>query len=234
VRRALLAAALLAACRSAPAGDPAADARRADESAVVQFASEIDGPDHAGWWVVVQDGAVAAAGVTPDEAVRAVPEDRAAPAHRFVFRPTDRGPREYRMAYLAEGGIVAGRRFLADLGLETVGLGPDTSLRRAGGNRAAPLAGGRRFTFEIAAPGVSAHRTLTAVLDPDFDGALVLPRPVARELGLERFEVPGTADVQVALARPFRAHRATAHVRIAELDTGGLAEVLFETAPLKH
>ena len=233
MRRVLLAAALLAACRSAPAGDPAGGARKIDEAAVVQFASDIDGPDHAGWWVVVQDGAIAAAGVTPEDAVRAVPEDRAAAAHRFVFRPQDRGPREYRMVYLAEGGVVAGRRFLADLGLETVGLGRDTSLRRAGANRTAPLADGRRFAFEIAAPGASAGRTLTAVLDPDFDGPLVVPRSVARELGLDRFEVPGIADVQVALARPFRAHRSNARVRIAALDAGGLVEVLFETAPLK-
>jgi hypothetical protein len=229
----VLAAALLAACSSTPKGDPAGDARRADEDAVAVRATDLDGPGYAGRWVIVQDGDVAAAGATLADALHAVPPGRAAPAHRFVFRPQDRGPREYRMVYLAEGGIVAGRKFLADLGLETVGAGAETSLRRRGGTRTALLEDGRRLTLEVAAPDGSARRTVTAVCDPDFDGTLVLPRAVATELGLECFEVPGTADVQVALARPFLAHRALADVRLPALDAGGPAEVLFETAPLR-
>lgn len=233
MRRALLAAALLAACTSTLKGDATGDARRADEDAVAIGAGDIDGPKYAGRWIVVQDGEIAASAATPADAVHAAPASTAAPAHRFVFRPQDRGPREYRMAYLAEGGVIAGRRFLADLGLETVGLGAEMSLRSVGTNRTAPLDDGRRLTLYVAAPDGSAHGTVTAVYDADFDGSLVLPRTVALELGLQRFEVPGTADVQVALARPFRAHRAVVDVRIASLDVHGFSEALFETAPIR-
>jgi hypothetical protein len=69
-------------------------------------------------------------------------------------------------------------------------------------------------------------------VDPDFDGGLLVPREVAAEFGLERFEVPGLADVQVAMGRPFRAHRATVLARIAELAASGPAEALFETRRL--
>jgi hypothetical protein len=233
VRRAALAAALLTACASALKVDAAADARRADEDAVAMHAADLDGTAYAGKWVVVQDGDIAASSATPAEALRGAPSPPHAPAHRFLFRPQDRGPRDFRMAYVAEGGVVAGRRFLADLGVETVGAGSETSLRQRGGTRAALLDDGRRFTFDVAPPDGSAHRTVSAVLDPDFDGTLLLPRAVALEMGLELFEVPGTADVQVALGRPFRAHRAVVAVRLPALDASGLAEALFETAPLR-
>jgi hypothetical protein len=239
VRRAALAAALLAACASSPAPDLAGDARRVDDDAVAALAAEIDDPKFAGRWIVVQDGEIAGSGSTPVDAVHAAhavqesgPE-RPAPVHRYVFRPPDRGPREYRMAYLAEGGIVAGRGFLQQLGLETVGLGAQTSLRRKGDTRTAPLSGGRTFTIDVAAPGGASATTLSAVLDPDFDGTLVLPRAVALGLALQLFEIPGTADVQVALARPFRAHRAVVDVRIVSLGAAGRTEALFETAPLR-
>jgi hypothetical protein len=137
------------------------------------------------------------------------------------------------MAFLAEGGIVAGRRFLDELGMEAVGAGAETSLRRRGDTRTAPLGDGRRLVLDVAAPGGAARRTLSAVYDPDFDGTLLLTRALALDLGLVRFETPGTADVQVALARPFRAHRAVVEVRVAALDAHGLAEALFETAPLR-
>ena len=239
MRRAALAAVFLAACSSTYALDHAGAARRADEDAVSALAAEIDSPKYAGLWVVVQDGEVAGAGATPVEAVQAahalheIGSELPAPAHRYVFRPQDRGPREYRMAYLSEGGIVAGRGFLEQMGLETVGLGAQTSLRRKGDSSVAPLGDGRRFTLDIAPPGGAAPLTLAAVLDPDFDGTLVLPRAVALGLALQLFEVPGTADVQVALARPFRAHRAVVDVRVVALGAAGRSEALFETAPLR-
>ena len=228
-RRALLAAALLAACSSGPKPDPVGDARRLDEDAVA--ARDADDPHDAGKWIVVQHGEAVAVASLPDDAVRAAELTSPDALHRFVYRPADRGQRLYRMAYVPDGGVAAGRRFLADLGLETTGpAGRATGLRRRGGAAGIDLTQTPRFAIEVASLDGSAHVTLAAAYDPDFDGGLLVPRAAASALHLERFEIPGGADVQVALGRPFSAARATAIVTVVALQTSGPAEVVFETA----
>ena len=227
-RRAVVAAALLAACSMGPKADAVGDARRIDEDAVA--AREADDPRDAGQWIVVQHGDVAAVASLPDDAVRAAEAKLPNAVHRFVYRPSDCGQRLYRMAYVPDGGVAAGRRFLADLGLQATGpAGRATGLIRRGGGDGIDLTRTPRFAIDVAALDGSAHVTLTAAYDPDFDGGLLVPRETAAALHLERFEIPGGADVQVALARPFHAARATAIVTVTALQTSGPAEVVFET-----
>jgi len=225
---------LLAACASGPAAGPVESQRKLDEEALVVHAAAIDAPEHARHWVVVQDGRVAASASLPDDAVRAAQQKGASAAHRFVFRPADRGTPLYRLAYLAEGGIVVGRRFLADLSLEATGTaGKPPVVRRKSGGTGVDLARAGRLVLEIASLDDSVRRTIDAAYDTDFDGGLLVTRDVAAALRLERFEIPGGAEVQVALGRPFRAHRATVIARIAALHAQGPAEVVYETAPLR-
>jgi len=227
-RRACLAAALLAACAVSQRADPVGDARRVDQDAVA--ARDADDPLDAGRWIVVQHGGVAAVASLPDDAVRAADAESPDALHRFVYRPSDAGRHLYRMAYVPDGGVAAGRRFLADLGLATTGpAARPTGLHRADGGAAIDLGRVPRFEIEIESLDGAARVTLTAAYDPDFDGGLLVPRQTAAALRLERFEIPGGADVQVALGRPFNAARATAVVTVPELQTSGPAEIVFET-----
>jgi hypothetical protein len=227
-RGACLAAALLAACAVTQRTDPAGEARRRDQDAVA--ARDADDPLDSGRWIVVQDGAVAAVASLPDDAVRAADAESPGALHRFVYRPSDAGQHLYRMAYVPDGGVAAGRRFLADLGLQTTGsAGRVTGLHRAGGGPAIDLGRVPRFAIEVESLDGTARVTLTAAYDPDFDGGLLVPRETAAALRLERFEIPGGADVQVALGRPFSAARATAIVTVPELQASGPAEIVYET-----
>jgi hypothetical protein len=232
-RRALLAAALLAACSTGPKPDAVVDARRRDEDAVA--ARDPDDPRDAGKWIVVQHGEAVAAASLPDDAVRAAEQSSPDALHRFVYRPSDRGQRLYRMAYVPDGGVAAGRKFLADLGLEaTSSAGRAAGLRRHGGGAGIDLTQTPRFAIEVASLDGSARVQLAAAYDPDFDGGLLVTRAAAAALHLERFELPGGADVQVALGRPFTAARATAIVTVSALQTSGPAEVVFETPAPKR
>jgi hypothetical protein len=226
---------LASACASGAKPGAVADARETDVQAVESKAAAIDGAAYAKQWIVVQNGDIAGAASLPDDAVRAAQKTAAAPAHRFVFRPADRGARLYRLAYVAQGGIVAGRKFLADLGLEWAGPpGKPGTVRRKGSLGGIDLAKSPRVEIEVASLDGSARVTLSAACDPDFDGGLLLPRATAARLSLERFEIPGLAEVQVALGRPFQAHRACVNARIAALGVSGPAEAVFETERLKR
>lgn len=236
MRRAFLALALLAsACATTALESPALeDARRKDDEFVAANGATLDGPPYAKRWVVVQRGEVVGAAALPDDAVRAAESSAKDVVHRFVFRPEDRGTRPMRLAYLAEGGIVAGRRFLADMGAEAVGPpGRPAQLKRKGAMRGVDLSHTPRLEIELTSLDGAAHATVSAAFDPDFDGGLLLTREVAASLALERFEIPGGADVQVALGRPFRAHRATLIAKCGALQVSGFAEAVYETAPLR-
>jgi hypothetical protein len=229
-RRALVAAVLLAACASGPRTDPVAEARQRDVEALA--APETETPDDPRHWIVVQDGAVAAVASFVDDAVRAAQEKAPDPVHRFVFRPADRGDRMYRMTYLPDGGIVVGRRFLEDLGLETTtAAGRATGVRRRDGGTPIDLTRTPRIAVDVTSLDGADSVSLTAAYDPDFEGGLLVPRSTAAALHLERAETPGRTDVLVAIARPFSAIRATAFVHVPDLQVSGPAEVLFETAP---
>src|SRR5207247_952645 len=117
MRARVLVAALLAACASSRPVDPMDAARTRDMDAVEMAKAEIEAMPPSRF-VVVEMGRVTAAAMLPDDAVRAAEKKDASTLHRFVFRPLDLGARQYRLAYIAEGGIVLGRRFVTDLGLE--------------------------------------------------------------------------------------------------------------------
>lgn len=226
---ALVLVAALAACSSSARLLAIEDARAKDEEAVAAREAEIDGSKYADQYLVVQDGDVAATARTADEAVRAAAAKSAEPAHRYVFRPADRATPLYRMAYLAEGGVVVGRRFLADVGLEVKGAaGAAPVVRHAKSRSIVDLRPTQRLAVEVATLDGAVRRTIEATYDPDFDGGLLVPVEVAGELALERFELPGDAEVQVALGRPFRARRATALATVASLSASGAVEVVYE------
>lgn len=226
---------LAAACATSRVESPALDAARTkDEETVAANSATLDGPPYAGRWVVVQRGEIAAAAALPDDAVRAVEASAGDVVHRFVFRPADRGTRSMRLAYVAEGGIVVGRRFLADLGVESVGpAGRPPLLKRKGGSRGVDLGRTPRIEIDASSLDGSRHLAISAAYDPDFDGGLLLTRDAAESLSLALFEIPGGADVQVALGRPFRAHRATLLAKCPALQVEGYVEAVYETAPLK-
>jgi len=226
----------LAACgtTAAPRLHGVADARTGDEAAVAAREAEFDAPEFESKYVVVQDGDVAATATLADDAVRLAAEKSPTPAHRFVFRPAERGTPNYRMAFLAEGGVVVGRRFLEALGLEAVGAPGRASVVRAKGARTGfDLPPTARLAVEVTTLDGATRRTIQAVYDPDFDGPLLVPVAVAAEFALERYEVPGRADIQVAIGRPFRAHRATVLADVPALSASGTVEVVYEDTSLR-
>jgi hypothetical protein len=235
MRRAALLAVVLGACGTTAVTGVVEDARARDEAVVAARADEFDAPPLAERYIVVQDGDVAATARFADDAIGAAWAKSPTTPHRFVFRPADRGTPLYRMAYVADGGVVAGRRFLEALGLEAVGApGQPPVVRAKGARTGVGLGTPPRLAVEIATLDGAARRTIDAVYDPDFDGGLLVPVAVAAELALERYEVPGDAEVQVALGRPFLAHRATALAECATLSASGTVEVVYErTSPRK-
>jgi hypothetical protein len=233
VRRATTVLALtLAACAATVRNRAVDEARARDEEALASHADELDAPDLAKQYVVVQDGDVAASASLADDAVRAAAEKSPSTPHRFVFRPTDRGTPLYRMAYLAEGGVVVGRRFLADVGYEPAGR--PTAVRAHGSRSVVDLGKTPRLAVEIATLDGAVRRIVDAVYDPDFDGGLLVPVAVAAELSLERFEIPGDAEIQVALGRPFRARRASALAKVPALAASGMVEVVYESTSTRR
>ncbi len=209
------AALLLAAAGCVSATGRVATARDRDDAALV--AKPWPEGAHV---VVVADGTVAAA----DDLAAAWGLAPGA-AHRYAFVPGSEGDRAYRMAYLPASGTVLGHAFATALGIE---------IRREADGSPALVRDLRRIaatdgavTLRVEAPDGSRAATLRVVVDPDFDGPLLVPPDVAAALGLSRFEVPGTADVTVALGRPFFARRAQVRVDLGALGVAGVVPALF-------
>jgi len=228
----LAAAALLAACAS-----DAEDPRIAQMRHVNQQFLDAEGATlvaaHPGEVLVVQNGALAAHAALADDALRAAAEADPGAVHRFVLRPEDPGPRLCRMTFLPEGGRVAGRRVFEALGLRAR-LIPGTGVLFGPPDRPTAFGGSEdgRVEIEVRPLDGSAVETLDVPVDPDFDGGLLLDRGTAARLGLERHEIPGRAEVQVVLSRPFDARRALVLVRVPQADASGVVEALVETPPL--
>lgn len=187
-------------------------------------------------WMVVQGGDVAAVAPSADDAVRGAALRAPHVRHRFVYRAEDPGDRLHRMAYMPEGGMVAGRRLLADLGLRVVGAGAPGGgrtvvLERRGTRRTIDLAARPRLRLDLQPLAGGPTTTIDVPFDPDFDGPLLLPEDLTHGLDLVRAEIPGTCQVQVALGRPFTARRAWCAARCADLDATGPVEVLVRMPP---
>jgi hypothetical protein len=228
---AVVALCLAAGCASAKRLS-VADARRADEEAVAANAAVIDSPEHAKHWIAVQNGAIAGTSALPVDAVGQAASKDPDVLHRFVFRPGERGPKSARLAYIAEGGVVAGPALLASLGLTAKASAPGRPrvIRARVGGGSLDLATTPRLVLELRTLDSSATTTVSAAYDPDFDGPLLVTDAVAEALRLERFEIPGGCDVQVAVSRPFLAHRATVIAHLEALNATAPAEVVFEGA----
>ena len=127
-RRTAVVAAVLAAAVAAPgcASVGNLDAARVKDLECVDAQNAAFAEKNARSWIVVEGGEVAAISPAADDAVRAAAANRASSAptpHRFVYRPADRGARLSRLAFLPEGGLVAGRQFLAGLGYRVASVG---------------------------------------------------------------------------------------------------------------
>ena len=199
-----LSGALLAGCSSL--GDALPAARRANQAAVAGG----DWPDDA-TWIVAARGTVAGAPDLPS----ALAVDPHA-LHRYVFRPGEQGDVRLVLAFHPGRGVIAGRRAAEALGV--------TFRRSAHGGtevvrdvRRLTAAEDATITLHVAPVGGGKAFTVPAVVDPDFDGGLLVAPAVAAALDLGRFEIPGTADVQVALGRPFLGVRTRLHAAIPEL-----------------
>lgn len=219
----------LAACTSSKPGS-LESARKANQEFALKEAGPISAK-HGAKFVVVENAEVIAAGSLADDAVRAAAQFEARTGrrspHRFVFRTSDRGPRLYRTTYLATGGIAAGRKLFQDLGFQVTG-GAGRALVLDAGARRRTLDAAREplLEIEVAALDGSGKQTLRVPVDPDFDGGLLVSRELAPGLATERAEIPGDAEVQVALGRPFDARRAFVWVRVPSLGVAGPVEAL--------
>ncbi len=225
----VVAGVLAAGCSSTPRTADAA--REQNLEAVAARGAWIDAQD-ARKFIVVQDAEVVAATTAPDDAIRAAERRRQAPLHRFVFRRGDRGERLYRMAFLPEGGIVAGTRFLRDLGLAaTWQPGKPLVLERRGRRREAEVGGAPSLDVALETLDRETRIEVPVVLDLDFDGGLLLDLATAERLRLSLFELPGVAEVNVALGRPFTARRGHVLAHVQETGATAPVEVLWEMPP---
>jgi hypothetical protein len=235
-----LALAAAALCGCASGGGDVDGQRRKDEEFLATKAGDLFEKKPRSW-AVVQGGEAVASGPTADDAVRlaagrpATSGGASSPVvHRFVFRKDDPGARLHRLAYMPDGGLVAGRQFLSDLGFRVVssgssGRGRPLVLEHRGARRTIDLAERPRLRIEVgplAGATDTAAAPLDVPLDPDFDGPLLLPDAATPDLALDLAEIPGRAEVQVALGRPFAARRAWVAVTCPDLGVGGVVEVL--------
>lgn len=225
---------LLAACSSTTAP---VDLARAKDRDCVGAAGAAEVARSGSAWIVVQGGEVAGVAKTLDAALAAAASkpSRDAP-HRFVYRGDDAGERLYRLTFVPPSGVVAGRRFLADLGWTFVSGGPRGSgkplvLERKGRRRSFDLVSKPAVRVELRPAGGGSALALDVPIDPEFDGPLLLPAATAEPLALARAEIPGAAEVQVALGRPLGATRAWARASCADLDAQGTVEVLRASPP---
>jgi hypothetical protein len=221
----------LAACRSKPLDLEAQ--RKLDEEFLATNAEDLF-VAHPSGFAAVQGGESAGSAPTADEAAE-LAESKAAgrTLHRFVFRKDDAGERLHRMAFLPAGGLVAGRAFLAQLGFRVVSAGGTGAARtlvveRMGLLTTIDLAAHPRLRLELGPVAGPHDLVLDVPLDPDFDGPLLLPMELAKDLRLELAEIPGKAEVQVALGRPFAARRSWATANCPGLYATQLVEVLVE------
>ena len=199
-----LAAILLSGCASV--GDRLAAARRADVAAL----GADEWPSDAAW-IVAAAGTLtgapdlkAALGVLPDA------------LHRYVFRPGEAGDRSLTLAYHPGRSAIAGRAAAKALGVTFRRDVRGTTLvirdvRRIEAGQDATI------TLRVAAIEGGPTYDIPVVIDPSFDGALLVAPSVAETLQLQRFEIPGSVDVHVALGRPFLGSRARLHATIPEL-----------------
>lgn len=222
---------LASACASSPSDETVDAARRANQEFLDREGAAIAAA-HPGRYLAVQGGSLAGAALLPDDAVRAAAGRDADPPHRFVFRAEDRGDRLYRMAFLPEGGRVAGRRVFEALGLRVQLLpGSGVLLGRPGRPWAFGAAPDGRLAIELRSLDRGTAETIDIAVDPEFDGGLLLDRGTAERLGLRRHEIPGRAEVQVALGRPFDARRALVLVSVPQASASGVVEALVEAPP---
>jgi hypothetical protein len=226
---ALALALALPACASAPTDVEAQ--RKRDREFLATKAGDLfaDAPRS---YAIVQTGDAAGSGPTADDAAR-LAASKAPPGtlHRFIFRKDDAGDRLHRMTFLPEGGLVAGRAFLARLGYRVVSVGSSGPgrplvLERRGSRRTIDLAAHPRLSLELGPLAGTPVVPLDVPLDPDFDGPLLLPAALTAGLDLELAEIPGRAEVQVALGRPFEARRAWVVARSTDLGVTEAVEVL--------
>jgi len=209
-----LVASLLAGCTSLD--EHIGSARAADQAAL-----EAGAGSQNSIWVVVAHGEVWGA-ETEEEALLI----HATAPHRFVFQRGNAGDTRPRMAYLPTAALIAGQEFAAALGLK---------LRRNASGRAILTRDTRRIAAEpggtiivhVEAPDGGDATAAAILLDPGFQGPLLVSPSVAERMGLRRFEIPGTARVDVALGRPFSARRARLRVTIERLGVNAAVETLF-------
>ncbi len=223
---------LLALSAGCASGDATRDAARRRGLEFVEAEGRRLDKEHADRYVVVQEGRLAASASAPDDALRAAERTETTPLHRFVFRPADRGDRVYRMAYMPTGGVVVGRRFFDALRARaTWTAGRPLVIEHLGVRREVDLERTPRLEIEVTTLDQEHRRTLSAVVDLAFDGALLVPEELAVQLEAHLFEVPGRTEVQVALGRPFAARRALVFARVPRLGLGADVEIVFETRP---
>jgi len=227
----LLLASLATACASTAEDEEVTAARRANQAFLDREGDAIEAK-HPGRYLVVQGGDLVAAAFLPDDAVRAAERRGDDPPHRFVFRAEDRGDRLYRMAFLPEGGRVAGKRVFEAMGLRVQLLpGSGVLLGRPGRPWAFGAAPDGRLAIEVQSLDRGTTETIDIAVDPEFDGGLLLDRETAERLGLGRQEIPGRAEVQVALGRPFDARRSLVLVSVPQASASGVVEALVEAPP---
>ena len=213
-----------AGCASAAPGSVAA--LRAADAEFVKKAAPALSAKHGTKYIVVANGGVAAVASLPDDAVRAAADS----PHRFIFRAADGGPRMYRTTYLPVGGAAVGRKVFENLGYHVTGGGGRPLVLVSGGTRRViDPATAPRLSIAVSTLDGTVSRTLEFPVDPDFDGGLLLTTLLGDEFQTAQSEVPGDAEVQVALGRPFEARRALLLVRIASLGVSGVVEALVPT-----
>ena len=224
-------AGLLAACASSPSEEEVEAARRANTEFLQRQGAAL-AAEHAGKFLVVQGGDLAAESLLPDDAVRVAARRDPSPVHRFVFRPEDAGERLYRMTFLPEGGRVAGKAVFDALGLRVQLLtGSGVMIGRPGRPWAFGASPEGRLAIEVRSLDREHAETIEVAVDPEFDGGLLLDAETAARFGLDRDEIPGVAEVQVALSRPFAARRSLVLVSVPQVSASGVAEALVETLP---
>jgi len=203
---------LLAACATAPSEDLAARAR--NDHAIR------DGVPSASV-VIVENGRLFEA-EDLDAAYATVIEDR----HRYVFEPGEEGDRDFTLAYLPSGGVVAGDAFTGSLGIEVrEDAGGRVTLVRDGRTLAANS--DRTVAVTLSQPGGARSEMVLASVDPRARGALLVPRSVALRLAAPLSSIPGTTHVEVALGRPFAAHRARMLASLPGLDILDYVEIVY-------
>jgi hypothetical protein len=152
-------------------GASAVDAERAANRKAFEASIAALRREHAGEWVAIAGGKVAATGQTPQEVAAAAP----LAVHRFIFRVGDEGDGEF-PANFWYGPRFGGLDLAEALGITTLG----------GGGEETPFP---RTRIDVATP--SGEQESMDVLVGTVGPPLLLTLGDAEHLHLERFEVPG-------------------------------------------